>query len=246
MTDLNAEYIYVQVCYAKKWRELGLLSFEEALRVKTCVFKLLFGGSAKAEPIPAEWSAIAKELEKEDPWKAAAAVVQLKKSGMLAPPKKSGRKYSRYFGPFRYSYEADRQELSIHFTIKGDGEGVIHWREGKDDLTALFKEVKEKLPDAKVLKVESTLMFNTFWKRMCPPEFFQRFIPATEDDSILRRETPWSQFIDFQGRPKKKTIQEFLTNLSHARNSVDLSEAFPILPRRSYLELDVIYRFYGV
>ena len=246
MTDLNVDYIFVQICYAKKWQELGLLSFEEALRVKTCIFKLLFGGPAKGEHIPPEWKAIARELEQEDPWKASEAVIQLKRSGMLPPPKKSGRKYSRYFGPFRYSYDAEKYELSIHFTIKGEGEGVIHWREGRDDLTDLFREVKDKLPEAKVLKVESTLMFNSFWKRMCPPEFFERFVPATEEDSILRRETPWSQFVDFQGRPKKKAIDEFLRNLKNAQNGVELAEVFPILPRRSYLELDVIYRFYGV
>lgn len=246
MLDLNPDYILVQISYAKRWQRLGILSFEEALTEKTCIYKLLFGASPKNGALALEWKAVAKELDRADPLFGAAIVMQLIKSGLLPPPAKSGRHYSRYFGPFRYSYDSEKKEVSIHFSVKEGREGVLHWREGKEDLRALFQEVKKKLPEAMKLKVESTLMFNDFWKKMCPPELFENFIEARDENSILMRETPWSQFIDFRGRPKKEMVEQFLSRVESAKNGEELVEAFPIMPRRSFLMLDVCYRFYGL
>lgn len=246
MKDLNVDYLFVQILYAKKWQELGILSFEEALLKKTCIYKLLFGTTPKNEVLPLEWKATVRELEKADPYLGATMVAQLKKSGLLPPPHKSDRGYSRYFGPFRYSYDAEKKEIFLHFNIKDQQEEIVHWRKGKEDLCALFKEVKEKLPDALTLKVETTLMFNGFWKRMCPHEFFDQLTPIRDENAVLMQETPWSQFIDFQGRAKEEVIKQFITKISSAKDKEDLAGAFPVTPVRGSLRLEVPYRFYGL
>lgn len=246
MFSYEIEYVHVQIYYARRWQEIGKLSFEEALRLKTCLLKVLFGISAKENRIPPEWNALSNELEKVETFKGAEIVLQLKKSGLLPPPSIKVKQYSQYFGPFRYIYEPENKEISLHYSIKNEENIVFQWHEGKELLAALFREVKEKLPEAKVVVVESTLMFGSFWKRMCPEEFFKRSKQADEDDYVLMAETSWSQFIDFKGRVKRERIEQFIGNLKLATNRKDLFKAFPIIPMRSTLDLDLVYRFYSV
>ncbi len=180
------------------------------------------------------------------------------KKGVPYRNEKEGR-----YGCSSYDYEKDTKTVRVHFF---NGEADEEWENGelvstgplsddklerrRSELTQMFREVKEKHPDAEYVRGCSNLYNLEAYTRLYPDTF-----KVGEVDYQSKRWDRglaiWGQFLGGKDKKpgeygfKQKLADEFLEKAKDV--SLDrLADALPMPPRNAHGNIQDFYDFYGI
>ncbi|HEY0948244.1 MAG TPA: hypothetical protein VGE53_02020 [Candidatus Paceibacterota bacterium] len=167
------------------------------------------------------------------------------------------------FGCSSYDYEEDTKTVRVHFF---NGEADEEWKDGelvstgplskeklerrKSELAQMFREVKEKHPDARYVRGCTNLYNLEAYRRLYPDTFIVGGIdyqPKRWDRGLAI----WGQFLGGKDKKpgeygfKQELADEFLEKAREV--PLDrLADALPMPPRTAHGNIQDFYDFYGI
>jgi hypothetical protein len=135
---------------------------------------------------------------------------------------------------FRYDYLPEAKTIKIHFDNNDKSEnGPLaedRIENRKQELEKIFREVKEKYPDAQYVKGSSWLYNLSSYRRLFPAEYTDH---TSVNPGGLNDLGIWGQFLDKDRKVKPEMEGEFLKKIE------EISEFENVLDSFSYRKLDV-------
>lgn len=249
------EHIEIRFEWAKALSKMFRESdFTDALARDTDLYARIFGKRVSFLEAQKDerWSDLIRDIRSsKDP---AATCVEYWKRFSQARREKP----REFFGPFRFDYHAEEHRVSIHFGSMGwsreERDAPVRFtKDTKEELARLFRTVRERHPDAKVVSGSSWLFTELFASPLLSKKV-KEVLPPSFVESRHTTEYPsqgggyWGQFVDNRGRVHRGRAAEFRERMhnSEIMKPDTFMQAFPVQP--TYLEAPVedFYRFYEV
>ena len=167
------------------------------------------------------------------------------------------------FGCFYYRYDESTQTVAPHFF---NAEAEEEFVDGKDiskgplsreklerrkaELTAMFRDIKAKYPDAKYVRGKSNLYNLEAYRRLFPPTY--EVGDVDYDPSLWKGNTDiWGQFLGGNDKSPGEYgfKQELADELLEKAKNVPLDklvDAAPMPPRSAFGDIQDFYDFYGI
>lgn len=148
---------------------------------------------------------------------------------------------------FSYSYYEPEKAVYLHFQNNFASDASPLAPENlllrRRELLKMFKEIKEKYPEAQEVKGSSWLYAYESYKSLFPPEFIAQLRPT---EPGLKGNGIWGQFLARDGGINQNRITQFLQNINQASTKEQLMQSFPIPTYDTNASVDCFYNFLGL
>lgn len=153
----------------------------------------------------------------------------------------------KYFGCFSYEFDDIESYIQIHFRNFDDsGFGALSKERIAvriNELTEMFKEIKEKYPQAETVVGFSWLYNIEPYRRLFPPEYIKS---SKVVSGWFKTGALWGQFLDSDGNLKKETASQFLKCIAAKTTIEDIENCFEYKVLEPETKIEYFYRLYGV
>jgi hypothetical protein len=155
---------------------------------------------------------------------------------------------SEGYGCFYYSYPfQDQPKVRLHFRpVDRSGKGALSLEQvpaRRAELTALFREISSKHPDAETVRGGSWLYNIAPYCRLFPSEYIASMKPVGYE---LQFWALWGQFLKGGFRPDFEAIGRFCEAIALARTPEECTQCFPYEAMRPECDIGHFYRFFEI
>jgi hypothetical protein len=160
---------------------------------------------------------------------------------------KGEKNKKKLFGCFSYEYDKSKKSVSIHFRNVDSPEPGALSRERmptrKRELKEMFREIKDKYPEAKEVWGFSWLYNLEAYKRLFPPQYMQHYKTVT---NWYKSTALWGQFLDSSGQLKQETTDNFADCINTKNTISELKGCFPLKLLEPWADVKYFYQFYDL
>lgn len=154
----------------------------------------------------------------------------------------------QHWGCFAHQYHADEQIIRLHFAGSLDRSGYgpltsLRKEARITELRALFIYIKERYPEARLVRGGSWLYNRKEYTRLFPTEYGQS---ARADTPHLISRGLWGQFLRYDGRINEQITALFRDRLSQLHDVADYPHCFPYQAMLTQAPIELFYSFYGI
>ncbi len=150
------------------------------------------------------------------------------------------------FGCFNFDYQPEKKQIQIHFSNNDKGEtGPLskeRMPERIKELTAMFKFIKDKHPQAEVVRGHSWLYSIDAYKRLFPLEY----VASGVIKQTFLNTSMWGQFVDKSGNLKNHLAQQFEKCIKTKNTMEELANCFPHQQPKVSANVQIFYDFYHI
>jgi hypothetical protein len=232
--DLSPAYFDLQLRFADALAQVSHLSFEEALLRYTNIYLQCIGRAF--DPAHPAWQSYLEGLHQAaDQAQWTFAFYESRREAPSASPS----------GCFQSTYLPDTQTIRLHFTNR-DGSGYGPLSQARrparlQELKALFAQVKQQQPEAKLVRGRSWLYNLDAYTRLFPPEYTSEMQSVDGEFQFLAL---WGQFLQRDGQIRPALTRAFLSACQGQRSLEGLLHCFPyqvLEPSCSVAEFHAFY-----
>lgn len=232
--DLSAGYFDLQLRFAKNIARVSYFSFEEAILNFTNIYLQCLGRSFDTTH-PA-WQTYLEGLHQvsdQAHW-TFAFYENRREMAFLSP-----------FGCFQYAYLAEEHAIRLHFTnTDASSYGPLSQKRMParlHELKTLFAEIKQRHPDAQMVRGVSWLYNIDAYKRLFPPEYTSTMEIVDGEFQYLAL---WGQFLQRDGELRSSLAHSFLSCCRQNTTLDDLTRCFPFPVLVPSCPITLFYEFY--
>lgn len=234
------ELFRIQSAFASKASVILHIPLEEALLNYTTFYKRIGVEDWKHEPQNSKWQEFIKEVEN------GAESAEAAYSMYMRTVADQGSR-DRPRTCFSYDYEDEEKTVSIHFrnnfATKDSPLADSNIQIRQDELMNIFREVKEKYPEAEKVKGGSWLYSYDTYRRLFPPEYTKHL----EEMKVgYKGNAIWGQFLQSSGKMNIGREGQFLKAVESVATEKELFDAFPLKFYKAVGQIGLFYYFYNV
>lgn len=229
----------IQFTFASKVSEIMNIPIEEALLKYTTFYKRIGNIDWDHDPNNPKWQEYLEKLRKgEGPAEAAYSIYM--EDFVKSTPNKPKTCFS-------YSYEEGDGTVSIHFrnnfasTSSPLSKDNIPAR--RKELVDIFREIKQKHPNAKKVKGGSWLYSYESYRRLFPPEYSDNI---EEERAGFKGNAIWGQFLTSLGEMNCERTEQFLEAINKVTTVDELFDAFPVKFYKATAPIGCFYDFFEI
>lgn len=234
-------FFALQLAFARKMAELSQQPYTETILHKTAFYRIL-GLDWSFEPGNPVWQAYLQGLRQNEAdvdWTYQFYLAHLDDIPEYTTPR---------WGCFSYEYLAGQQIIHMHFSGIPDASGygpLTSLRKGArlTELCSMFTHIKEKHPDARMVRGGSWLYNREEYTRLFPPAYGQS---ARAQRPALRTRGLWGQFLRYNGSVNERTAINFLERIAQLSNAEEYAQCFPYQVMSVEAPIELFYGFYGI
>ena len=233
--DLSKAFFQLQLSFVEKVTQKTRLAFEEALLSYT-TFYLHFDLGRTFDPANCVWQEYLKGLTlTNDPAEWTYTFYQRRRAILIAD----------FYGCFYYSFLPAEQTIRIHFIdreISGYGslsKERVYAR--LQELQSMFRDIRSKIPEARMVRGGSWLYNLDAYKRLFPSEYVRTARIIDDEFQFL---SLWGQFLRRDGQLRDQLAASFLVCIQKQYTLNGLKQCFPYQVLRPECALDPFYKLY--
>jgi hypothetical protein len=242
--EIFKESLPLKIDFAKKAVELAGIPLEQALFEYTDLYRR-FGLKGKRDAHNQVWQDFLIAIRDSSDLEKGICAFQERRQQEVAETRKEEKE--RPYGCFSYDPMNQHGEIQMHFSNieKESGTSPLSPERKSErlaELTKMFKDIKDKYPEAKWVVGESWIKGLKAYQSLFPVQANQA--PFLEQGEVhLQSGASWGQFM---GRNSKVRANEFARRVAEAKNIDDLKNAFPLKAMRLKAPIELFYNFYGI